>query len=246
MAAATSLFTLAIVQLTDRRRFVAVLLIAGVPVVLALVFALLVGLDARDSLEFRDGIVGGLLITLVLPLVSLLLATASFGDEMSDRTLIYQVLKPVSRWTIVLPKLAAGTAVIALLLAVSGVLSSVLIVRGDAGGAVATALALALGGAAYTAIFTWAGLVSRHALAFGLVYVFLWESSLSSLFEGIRFLSVRQYTFSVAQGIDSDLFNTDAHGAIALSLVQGLVGVGLVVALFALLTKRALQRMDVP
>ncbi len=246
MAAATSLFTLAIVQLTDRKRFVAILLIAAVPVLLALIFALLVGLDARDSLEFRDGIVGGLLITLVLPLVSLLLATASFGDEMSDRTLIYQVLKPVSRWTIVLPKLAAGIAVIALLLALSGVLSNVLIVRDGAGSAVATAVALALGGAAYTAIFTWAGLVSRHALAFGLVYVFLWESSLSSLFEGIRILSVRQYTFGVAQGIDSDLFATDAGGVVALSLTQGLVGVGIVVALFALLTKIALQRMDVP
>lgn len=246
MVAAASLFTLAIVQLTGRRRFVAVLLIAAVPVLLALVFALLANLDARDSLEFRDGIVGGLLITLVLPLVSLLLATASFGDEMSDRTLIYQVLKPVSRWTIVLPKFAAGTVVIALLLAVSGVLSNLLILRGDAEGAAATAVALALGGAAYTAIFTWAGLVSRHALAFGLVYVFLWESSLSSLFEGIRFLSVRQYTFGVAQGIDSDLMSTDAGGAVALSLTEGLVGVAVVVVLFALLTKRALQRMDVP
>ena len=103
MVAAASLFTLAIVQLTGRRRFVAVLLIAAVPVLLALVFALLASLDAGERLEFRDGIVGGLLITLVLPLVSLLLATASFGDEMSDRTLIYQVLKPVSRSATPLP-----------------------------------------------------------------------------------------------------------------------------------------------
>jgi ABC-2 type transport system permease protein len=244
MSAGLGLFGLAIVQLTGRKRFVAVALIALVPVLLALLIAVLADLNARERVEFRDGIVGGLLVTLVLPLIALVLATASFGDEMGDRTLIYQVLKPVSRWTIVVPKIVAGSAVVALVLATSGVLSGVLILSEDATGAAATAAALALGGAAYVAIFTWAGLVSRHALAFGLVYVFLWESSLSSLFEGIRFFSVRQYAFAVAQGIDSNLLRT--HDTAELSLVEGLAGVAIVVALFAFLTKLALERMDVP
>ena len=51
-----------------------------------------------------------MLASAILPLVMLLLATAAFGNEVGDRTLVYLVTKPIARWRIVAPKLLASIA----------------------------------------------------------------------------------------------------------------------------------------
>ena len=70
------------------------------------------------------------------------------------------------------------------------------------GGALATGAGLLAGAAAYAAIFTWAGLATRHALLIGLVYVFIWEAALAAYLDGIRFLSIRRYTLALVHGLD--------------------------------------------
>ena len=89
-------------------------------------------------------------------------------------------------------------------MAVSGFLAVAIIENGDMAGAAATGVGLLIGAAAYAAIFTWAGLATRHALIFGLVYVFIWEASLAAYLDGIRFLSVRQFTLALISGLDGD------------------------------------------
>ena len=82
---------------------------------------------------------------------------------------------------------------------------------------------------AYAAIFTWAGLATRHALIFGLVYVFIWEAVLAAYLDGIRFLSVRQFTLAVIGGLDSERLDTldlslgASAGAIGAAIVIGRV-----------------------
>ncbi len=134
----------------------------------------------------------------ILPLVMLLFATSAFGNELVDRTLGYLTLKPIARWRIVLPKLAAAFVVGGVPVAVERIR------RGRARrrtarseGALATGVGLLVGAAAYAALFTWAGLATRHALLIGLVYVFVWEATLAAYLDGIRFLSVRRYTLVV-------------------------------------------------
>ena len=68
----------------------------------------------------------------ILPLVMLLLATAAFGNEVGDRTLVYLVTKPIARWRIVAPKLLATIVVGGIPVALSGALAVAVIERGDA------------------------------------------------------------------------------------------------------------------
>ena len=118
-----------------------------------------------------------------------------------------------------------------------------MIERGDAGGALATGAGLLAGAAAYAAIFTWAGLATRHALLLGLVYVFIWEATLAAYLDGIRFLSVRRYTLALVNALDdSRLTSVD----ISLSALTAAVGTTVVLVFFTALAVRKLVRMDVP
>ena len=173
----------------------------------------------------------------------LLLAASSFGNELEDRTLGYLYLKPLSRWRIAAPKFLAPLVLGGIPVALSGFLAVFFITDNGVGGALGTAVGLFIGAAAYSAIFTWGGLVSRHALAFGLVYVFVWEASLAAYLDGIRFLSVRQYTLAIIHCLDEGrLATTD----VALSLSGGLIGAAIVIAGFGALTVHRLRHMDVP
>ncbi len=236
-----AIFGLSLRMLIRRRRFLAVVALAAVPLVLALVFVLSRDPGKPSALEFLDSVTS-LTITIVLPLAVLLLATAAFGDEVDDRTLVYLVLKPIPRWTIAAPKFAAAFLVSGALVGGTAVVSAVAIAH-DAGEAAALLAGVLVGAAGYAALFTWGGLAIRNALAVGLVYVFLWEASLSGLFSGIRFLSIRQYALGTVHGIDASQL---ARSNIELGLSQALVGLVVVLALFGWLTVRRLRLMDVP
>jgi ABC-2 type transport system permease protein len=126
--------------------------------------------------------------------------------------------------------------------AVSGALA-VAIVAGDGGGAAATGVGLLAGAAAYAAIFTWAGLATKHALVIGLVYVFVWEAALAAYLDGIRFLSVRRFTLATIHGLDEvRLATVDIN----LGATAGWIGVAVVLVGFSALMTRKLSRMDVP
>ena len=106
-----------------------------------------------------------------------------------------------------------------------------------------TGAGLLVGAAAYATIFTWAGLATRHALVFGLVYVFVWEASLAAYLDGVRFLSVRRYTLALISALDGARLQT-----VDLSLGTGvaIAGAAIVIVGFSVLSVRKLDRMDVP
>ena len=98
--------------------------------------------------------------------------------------------------------------------------------------------------AAYASIFTWAGLITTRALAFALIYVFLWERLISTYLEGIRYLSVRAYTLAILHGMDDESFEPLGERVIEFPAAIG--GAVAVTAVFFWLTVRRLRRMDVP
>ena len=99
------LIQLSLHQLAGRRRLALIILLAALPIVLA---ALVTAFDDHsDPDEFVEFLVDGMIVAAILPIVTMALATAAFGNELEDRTLSYLVLKPISRWTIVVPKLLA-------------------------------------------------------------------------------------------------------------------------------------------
>lgn len=237
----TAIFTLTVRQLAGSRRLWLVLGLVTLPVLAAVVFR--VGETTTTSDRFADNVTRMLVASAILPLVMLLFATSAFGNELVDRTLGYLALKPIARWRIVLPKLAAAFVVGGLPVAVSGFLAVALVDGGVLHGALATGLGLLVGAAAYAALFTWAGLATRHALLIGLVYVFVWEASLAAYLDGVRFLSIRRYTLAVIHGLDDARLATVDN---PLSARAAVVATAIVVVGFAALAVRKLVRMDVP
>ena len=245
----TAIFQLTLHQLIRRRRYIIVLLVSLLPVLLSGFYWYVGGSDPERPRvdEFHDVVTARLIVSVVLPVAALLLSTATLGDEVEDQTLVYLVLKPIARWRIVVPKLLATILGVAVPISMSGTVSSLLITDGDVATALVTAVGVTAGAAAYCAVFTWGGLVSRQAIIFGLAYVFIWEVSITELFSGLRFVSIRQFTLGVVQGLDSQRLQVkDAAGAVEMDLVPAFVGVAVVVLLFGWLTERRLRLMDIP
>lgn len=239
-----ALFTLTLVQLTQRRRYIIVLLLSAVPIALAVIYWFSNESTRPDLIDFHDLMTEQVLNSVVLPIAALLLATATLGDEVEDKTLGYLTLKPIPRWQIVVPKMAATVLSVGVPVVLSGIVMSLLISDGDIGTSLATGAGLAVGAAAYGVVFAWGGLATRQAIAFGLVYVFLWEVSISTLFSGLRFISIRQYTLGVIRGLDDGRLQDS--GGVALDFAPALIGALVIVLLFGWLTERRLRLMDVP
>ena len=249
----TAVLRLSLRQLGGRWRLLFILLLAALPVGLT---ALIVttATDAQDSNSlFIDTVLDALVIAGALPIVALVLSTASFGNEVEDKTLSYLLLKPVPRWLIALPKGLAPVVIGAPPLVASGVAATLLgagslgaaafVVASDLRAALAVGAALLGGVLAYSSVFTWAGLVTTRALAAGLIYVFIWEGLLSTFLGGIRYLSIRAYVLAIMHGIDENSFGPLEDRVI--ELPAAVAGVAIVTAVFFLLTVRRLGRMDV-
>ena len=248
------LFRLSVRQLASRSRLLLILLLALLPVALAALVSATLSDDETSNEDFINTLLDGLLIAGILPIVTMVLATAAFGNEVEDRTLSYLVLKPVRRSFIVLPKLLASIVVGGLVLIASGVVATLLgassigavlvVLDGNVQAALAVVVALFAGVVTYTAIFTWAGLISSRAIAFALVYVFLWEGLISTFLGGIRYLSVRGYTLAILHGMDDKSFGPLDERVI--EFPTAVVGAAATTAAFFWLTVRHLRRMDVP
>jgi len=239
------LLDLSIRQMTGKRRLAVILILAAIPVVLAILLPRLVGNDPGSSGEFPQTIIDGLFLGVILPIVVMTLATGAFGNELEDRTLNVIVLKPVPRYAIVLPKYLASVIVAGVVLVIAiGLIVGVGLNDGGFTAVLAGVVAVAVGVITYGAVFTWAGLMTSKALGFALVYVFLWEQLLTRFIRGVRYLSIREYTLAIMNGIDDKTFSVFDNRVV--NLPAALIAAGVVTALFLGLTIRRLQRMDVP
>ena len=228
-------------QLSGPKRLGIVLLLAAIPVV---VTSIIVGINGEIDDEFTESMIGFIFAAAILPIVTMTLATAAFGNELEDKTLSYLVLKPVSRLRLVVPKYAVTVLMAGPLLVVSGVIVAIIAYDADGRTVAALAVGIAVGVVTYSSIFMWLGLMTTKALGFALFYVFLWEALLTSFPLGLGILSVRSYTVSIMYGIDET--NLAELDQFSIRLATAAVGAGIVTVLFFYLTVRRLRRMDVP
>ena len=235
------IFELSLRQLAGRWRLLIIFFLTSLPVGVTMI-ARAVGGDAPE--DFIEGMFGGMIVGAIMPIVTMTLATAAFGNELEDRTLSYLLLKPVRRTFVAIPKMLASLVVAGPLLTASSVLVVVLALDGGIQTAPAVGVAVFAGVMAYSAVFTWAGLVSSHALGFALVYVFLWEGVISSFLAGVRYLSIRGYTLSIMYGLDEA--GMKALEEFAIEFPAAIGGAVAVTAGFLWLTIRRLRNMDVP
>ena len=133
------------------------------------------------------GIASAGLFGIILPIGSLVVGDAVLGAELRAGTLHYTWLSPVPRWTIVLARWVAGAAVTTVWVAVPCALAAV--VAGVPDAAAPVFLASAAGGAAYVAVFTMIGALSRRAVVWSLAVVILAERLFGAALDGIAQLS---------------------------------------------------------
>jgi ABC-2 type transport system permease protein len=243
----TAIYVLSVRQLAGKWRLLILLVLCAVP--FAVAAAAGSATDKPLPSHVDDVLINGLLASAILPIVALAVATAAFGNELSDKTLANLTLTPLAHWQIALPKLLATITVSAPAL-VAGTFGSVFLcfrlipLQGAGRAAAAAAIAMAVGLTVYSTVFLWAGLVTSHPLAFGLLYVFVWEGLFGTFVNGIKYLSIRQYTLGILKALDGSRFaGPDQH---VLGSSAAIVGTVIVIAGFALLVVRRLRRMDVP
>ena len=85
-------------QLLGRRRTLLLVLLAALPVLLALAFRV-AGETAIQP--FTRRVFDTISITILLPLVAILFGSGAFGAEIDDGTIVYLLAKPLSRWAVV-------------------------------------------------------------------------------------------------------------------------------------------------
>jgi ABC-2 type transport system permease protein len=181
--------------LLSRRRIILLVLLAAIPVLIAL----LVRLSGGQPLPER--VLDTLVVRAVMPLTALILGTAALGSEIEDGTAVFQMVKPIPRWQILVSKMLVAAGLTAVLVIPSIVLTGVLIGRATSDALTTTtafAVACLIGGTAYSVAFVTLSLYTSRALLVGLGYTLIWEGVLSGLLEGTKFLSIRQATLGIA------------------------------------------------
>lgn len=237
-------YRLSIRQLTGPLRLGLILLLSALPAGLAALVVLTTGDEGLERDDFVNVVLNGLLVAGVLPLATMTLGTAAFGNELEDGTLANLSLMPLPRWQIALAKLLAALTICGPVIIAGGVATYLIGFGLEIRAVLSLAVALLLGTAAYSAIFAWTGLVTGRALAVSLLYVIIWEGVIGSLIRGVGYLSVRGYTLSILHGLDSAAF--EPLGGQVISFPTALAGALLVTVAFYGLALLRLTRMDIP
>jgi len=191
--------------LLSRRRIILLVLLAAIPVLIAL----LVRLSGGQPLP--DRVLDTLVVRAVMPLTALILGTAALGSEIEDGTAVFQMVKQIPLWQILVSKMLVAAGLTALLVVPSIVLTGVLIGRATTDALTTTtafAVACLIGGTAYSVAFVTLSLYTSRALLVGLGYTLIWEGVLSGLLEGTKFLSIRQATLGIAAALGAKVPGT--------------------------------------
>lgn len=227
------IFTLTLRELTRQRRSLLLVLLAAVPVVLAIIYQLGDRTDQQDWVA--NVLLKAVVVTLVLPLTCLVLGTSALGSEIDDGTIVYLLTKPIPRVSIVSAKFTAAAFTSATLVVVAAAVSGAIGIAGtpSQGLVPAFTLAVALASLAYTALFLLLSVVTSRALLIGLGYVFVWEGLLTNLFPATSYLSIREYCLAIADSITTmspDIFSSEIGAAAALPLLATVTVVALYLA----------------
>jgi ABC-2 type transport system permease protein len=208
-ASALRIFDLSLGQMLWSRRSVFLAVLLGGPVLLAFVMRLLI--DTRlGPVQINGARVGGgavfgmmiwlLYIRFIVPVLGVFYGTSLIADEIDDKTITYLFTRPIPRRAVLLGKYLAYLACTTLLVLPSVVIVFFLVAP-TGGGSIAAAFPslaadlamLAIGLAAYGAVFAWVGTRLKRPLVAGLVFAFGWEPAVL-LFPGyLKRLTVAYY-----------------------------------------------------
>jgi ABC-2 type transport system permease protein len=204
--------------LLGRRRTLLMLLLAGVPIIVAaLVRANTSGINAVG------GTLDGLVVRIILPLVALVFGTAALGSELEDGTGVHLLTKPIGRPTIVLAKVAVAGTLTAAMVVPSTVIAVILLARPGAdtfGIALSMGVGVLAGSFLYASIFAALSVITSRGLILGLGYALIWEGLLAGVLPGSQVFSVREYVRGIVHAVSPGVLDSIVGaGAVAYAVV---------------------------
>ena len=224
---ALRVFDLSLSQMLWSRRTIFMLLVVGVPVVLATVVRLIDVISANsmqvNGVAMDGPAIFGMMIWMFfvrfsVPVLSIFYGTALIADEVEDKTITFLFTRPIPRGAVLVGKYIAFLASTLLVVLPSVMIVWLLVVpiRGTLGASfiplVKDLLILVAGFAVYGAFFAFIGARFKRPLMIALIFVFAWENA-ALLFPGY----MRRFTIAhYLQGLVPHAMPSDN----AVSLIQ--------------------------
>ena len=202
LAGFVPVFVWGITRVLRRKKLVLVAIVVGALGILVGRQLVGVSLDASNSLFRLARVLDRSVLTFGLPLIALVLVGEGFTYEVQSRTLVYHLVRPVSRTTVFLARFFSGAlpaAAVALLLLVTLILAS----GADVGAEIWWSLPVTagLGTLALGAVYYGLAALLRHGLIAGLIYTFVVETLISSVPGSMQKLSVMFYVRGLHHGL---------------------------------------------
>lgn len=245
---------LAIIRVTFRqtlrpRRAIGLLLLSGSVAGMYLLFMIGTRSSAGSLASQREvafetfiGMTVGVFMNIVVPVVTLIIATSVMGDERRDNTMSFLVLRPISRFTIGAAKVVAGFIESLALTGIGAAAFGILVgIKIDTFAYfVPLLVGTAIGTAAYAAIFVPLGYLLKRATLIGLTYVFIWENGIAAAVPALASLSPWRIGVSAMAGLaPSDFFELVPADFALGSLSPGAGGAAMKAAVLIVLSATA-------
>ena len=224
-------------QLITKGRLIGIAIIGVLPILLGWV----IGAQSNDPLEAGVGFISYMGLSILVPIVALIFASASLGDTREDGTLVYLWLRPISRLSVSTGAWAASVTIALPLTVIPMTISALLL---DAGNSVVTATIITsiLAVVAYSGLFVTLGLIVKNPVLWGLAYIFIWEAIVASFAKPAAALAVSGYSRAIITGrtnVEFDyLFDPSQSVSILMLIIITTAGIAL--------SSARLNRLEVP
>ena len=228
---AVRVFDFSLSQMLWSRRTIFMLLVVGVPVILATVVRLIDTMSgssmqvngvAMDGPAIFGMMIWMFFVRFSVPVLSIFYGTSLIADEVEDKTITFLFTRPIPRGAVLVGKYLAflASTLIVVLPSVMLVWMLVVPIRGTLGASfvplVKDLLILATGFAVYGAFFAYIGAKFKRPLMIALFFVFAWENA-ALLFPGY----MRRFTIAhYLQGLVPHAMPSDSTVSLIQSVFQ--------------------------
>ena len=262
LTAALRVCDLSISEMLWSRRTIFMALVVGAPVLIAVVLRLL---DALGAPVFRlnggtmaGPAIFGLMIWVfylrfTVPVLGVFYGTSLIADEVEDKTITYLFTRPIAKGAVLVGKFFAYLVCTTLVVlpSVMIVYLAIVPVRGSLGASfldlVKDLILLAIGLAAYGAVFAFIGARFKKPLLVGLIFIFGWEQAALAFPGYLKKFTVAYYLQAlVPHAMPNDNVISLIQGIFreSPSLAQSLVSLAVILAVFLWMAAASVERKE--
>ena len=197
-------------------------LLFAIPPLILIVVTLLIKLAHPTDPSWPSQILGVFGFAVVLPLTALIIGTSVLGAEIDDGSIVQLLATPVPRSAVIASKYVVATVLTMIFVAIPELLAGLIATGGLTKLAVGLFVGALAGSVMYNAVFVMLSVLTTRAIAFGLLYVLIWESLLTNFVSGAKLLSIGHYSLGIANAIAHDS-NLNAGLSAGTSITMGAI-----------------------